>query len=657
MGAFGEFTFGPTELVGWGLQVLLIALVSRRAAGPMRLPEPGISFCLLILCLGWVLRLTYLFALASDGFMYWIGDDPLRWLMSWSWLHSPPDGLTHVTVWMPGTTFIHGVAMTLIPNPLYASKLLSASYSVMSLAGVLVFAQALFRNRVISLACVVFLAPFWIDILLSSGTMAEMPTVGAMLGGAGALLYGLRLPVGRRRTLVLLCAAGSFAIATAFHMVAWIELTGILLFLLPVFSRSMAGSRLMRFRSWVLFCAVSTSWCFVWAIDQWTSTGSPFTVFREVGELTGRKLGGPLDLAAVLGPVASLAELAVVMVAVVALLVLVGLCFVAPEEDKRVLGRFGAAQLRRVRWGAALLALVTGALAFSVVQGWLSEISPKERELVVTNWAVFPVSLVYCLHYYLPLVLNGVFVALRRYESDDRAPRLVLACMGFVFAILMTTAVMGGANVTPFRTVLVLASALLPFAMAPLFNRAPSDRVVASVDDQHAVQGAPRGAWVTIGIALLVFGANFTANHTRINSELTGPSILKSPLPTLSVFGIEHDVSHKAADMAALGSWMRTELKRPGYLSPENLSHPFELALLFDLSGLNRTLIEYQVGDPARFAHPHWLETPVGQTRDQLLAKLVPGQVVISDHEIGVPELRPIARLGDYWVYERVVRE
>lgn len=649
MGLLGEFIYGPMELFGWGLQILLIVLVSRRAAGPIQLPEPGISFCLLVLCVGWVLRLAYLFALASDGFMYWIGDDPLRWLMSWSWLHSPPEGSTHVTVWMPGTTLVHGVAMTLIPNPLYASKLLSASYSAMSLAGVFVFAQALFRNRVISVACVAFLAPFWIDILLSSGTMAEMPTVGAMLGGAGALLYGLRLPVGCRRTLILFSAAGSFAIATAFHMVAWIELTGILLFLLPVFLRSMAGSRLTRFRSWVLFCAVSTSWCLVWAVDQWISTGSPFTVFREVGELTGRKLGGPLDLAAVLGPVASAGELAVVMVAIAALLALLGLCFLEPRGDQRVLGRLGVAQLHRLRWGAALLVLVAGGLALSVIQGWLSEISPEERELVVTNWAVFPVSLVYCLHYYLPLVLNGVFVLFRRHERDDRKPRLVLACMGFVFAILMMTAVVGGANVTPFRTVLVLASALLPFAMAPLFSR-----VSSIVEDEDSVQSVPRSAWVTIVVALLVFGANFTANHTRIDAELAGPSILKSPLPTLRVFGIEHDVSHKAADMAALGSWMRAELKTPGYLSPENLSHPFELVLLFDLSGLNQTLIEYQVGDPARFTHPHWLETPAGQTRDQMLAKLVPGQVLISDHEIDVPELRRIARLGHYWIYERV---
>jgi hypothetical protein len=643
MGALAEFAYGPVELVGWGLQLLLIALVSRRAAGPIRLPEPGISFCLLILCLGWVLRLAYLFALASDGFMYWIVDDPIRWLMSWSWLNSPPEELSGVVGWMPGTTLLHGVAMALIPNPLYASKLLSASYSVMSLAGVLLFAQALFRDRVISLASVVFLAPFWIDILLSSGTMAEMPTVGALLGGAGALLYGLRLPVGRRRTLILLCAAGSFAIATLFHMVAWIQLTGILLFLLPVFLRSLHGSLLTRFRSWVLFCAASTAWCLVWAIDQWISTGSPFTVFRKVGDLALFKIGGPLDLVAVLGPVASFGELAIVATALVVLLVLIGLYFVAPVRNERVLGRFEVAQLRRARWGAVILGAALCFPAFSVIQDWLSALAPNERERVVTNWAVFPVSLAYCLYYYLPLVLNGVLVVLRRREGHHREQRLVLACVGWIFAILMATSVMGGANLSPFRTVLVLSAALLPFAMAPLFDRSARDRDPESVLHADSVKRVPRSAWPAIGVALLVVGTNAVANHTRIDSEIPIPSVLERA----------HKFENKPSDMYALGSWMRAEAKSPSYLSRDNLSHPFELTLASDVGGVRQILIEYQLGDPARFARPHWRRKAVRQTPPQLLAMLIPGQVLISDYEIEVPELRLITRLGQYWVYER----
>jgi hypothetical protein len=114
-----------------------------------------------------------------------------------------------------------------------------------------------------------------------------------------------------------------------------------------------------------------------------------------------------------------------------------------------------------------------------------------------------------------------------------------------------------------------------------------------------------------------------------------------------------YNPKHNAADVFALGSWVRAEAKAPGYLSPENLSHPFELTLALEWNGIHQILIEYQVGDPARFARPHWRSQPVRQTPPELLATLVPGQVLISDYEIEVPELRLINRLGQYWVYER----
>jgi hypothetical protein len=96
-----------------------------------------------------------------------------------------------------------------------------------------VFTQAVFRHRAFSVVCVVFVAPFWIDILLSSGTMTEMPTTGAILGGGGALIVALRMPIGSRRTVCLFGAGVSFAVATMFHLTAWLQLTGILLFVFP----------------------------------------------------------------------------------------------------------------------------------------------------------------------------------------------------------------------------------------------------------------------------------------------------------------------------------------------------------------------------------------------------------------------------------------
>jgi hypothetical protein len=341
-------------------------------------------------------------------------------------------------------------------------------------------------------------------------------------------------------------------------------------------------------------------------------------------------------LVAVLGPVASVGELAVVALAVVALLVLIGLYFLAPREDGRALRRFEVAQLRRARWGATILGVALWLLALGVIRDWLSALPPNQRERVVANWAVFPVSLAYCVHYYWPLVLNGLFVVLRKQEGQYREYRLVLACIGWILAILVATSVVGGANLTPFRTVLALSAALLPFAIAPLFDRAPE-----SVSNEDFVGALPRSASLTIGVALLVLGANGVANHSRIDFELPEPHILKRKgLP-------------KPADVYALGAWMRAQVKAPGELSVENLSHPFELALTSDLAGIRQALIEYHVGDPARFAHPHRLKEPVRQTQLQLLAKLAPGQVLISDYEIEVPELRLVTRLGQYRVYER----
>jgi hypothetical protein len=511
MGALGEFSYGAMDLTCWGVQILLIAVVSRRAGGPIRLREPDISFCLLVLCCCWVLRLAHLFGLASNGFMYWIGDDPLRWLIAWSWMDSPGEWPGGINTWMPATYFLHGIVMALIPNPLYASKLLSATYSLMSLVGVFVFAQALFRSRVVSVASVMLLAPFWIDILLSTGTMTEMPTLGALLGGAAALLFGLRLPIGRRRLVVLLVAGVSFAIATMFHMVAWIQLTGILLFVLPVFLREKHGTLLERLRSWVTFCALSTSCCFVWLIGQWIMTGSPFTSFRKAGDLNVFKIGGALDLLDVLGGVASAGGVAIVVLAILALAALFFSLLVRPHGDGRVFGRIEVAQLIKARWIMAIVAVMLCVLAVVEVEGWLGALSPKVRELLVANWGVFPVSLVYCLHYYLPLVFYGVFAVLFKRNEHQSEARLVLACIVWILAILVATSVSGGANLSPFRTVLTLSAALVPFAIAFLFDRSAEQSRGELPDGRTPIANR-----LGIAIAVLALTCNVMANHIRI---------------------------------------------------------------------------------------------------------------------------------------------
>ena len=94
------------------------------------------------------------------------------------------------------------------------------------------------------------------------------------------------------------------------------------------------------------------------------------------------------------------------------------------------------------------------------------------------------------------------------------------------------------------------------------------------------------------------------------------------------------------------------ELQDPGYLSAENLlPHPFEMQ------------VADRPGSTARSSSTTWVILHVSpilidsrhlrQTEPQVVAKLVPGQVLISDRDIDVPELRLITRLGQYRVYER----
>jgi hypothetical protein len=616
--------------LGWGLQLLLIGSTALRPEGSIRLPSPRISSCLLVLALGWVFRLAYLYALASGGFKFWIGDDPLRWLIAWEWAHGVSDVAAPGT-WMPGSYYVHGAAMELIADPFYASKLLSATYPVLSLAGVFVFAQAVFRHRGLSCASVVLLAPFWIDILLSTGTMTEMPTVGALLFGAAALVVALRTPVGRRRAGLLLCAAASFAVATTFHLVAWIQLAGILSFLLPVFLRKTHGTFGRRLRTWLAFSAVSSSYCLFWVIGHWVRAGSPLATFQRSASSSLFKLGGPTHVLGFVTKTATPGDLVIVALAVLAVGCLVASSFVRPGESGLISGRLNAVWLSRLRWLIAATAAVLAFLAVGRIERWLDFLPPRQLNRLIMNWFVYPTALIYCLYYYLPLAAWGAITVLFGRDAQRRQHRPVLACIGWVLLLMVATALRGGANITPFRTVLSVSTALVPFALAPLFDLRPA----------HASARTPRGTasaplWLNGVLVVFVLAEIVAINHARVFAELPVPSIIPRP---------EALVRH--SDMYALGSWIRAELESPETLKPENLSQPFELLLRADDLGIGRILIQYYVGYPGRFALPGQSESV-----QQAVERLSPGQVLITDYSASDPRLRLVARIGEYSVFE-----
>lgn len=638
MGAIADFAFGPLELVGWAAQAALLAAVLIGPGGPIRLGRASVSFCLLVISLGWVFRLAILFALASGGFQYWLGDDPLRWLATWLQMRGMPTSEAVPLSWMDGTRWLHGTAMWLISDPLLASKLVSASYAVLPLIGLFAFAQALFRRRAFSAVCVAFATPYWLDILLSSGTMAEMPTVGFMLTGSALTLEGLRRPIGKTRTRLLGFGALAFAGATAFHLSAWLQLAGILLFLLPCFLSQSAQAPWRGLRAWLGFSALATSQCVLWLSRVWWTTGSPLTAFSEVGSTDLFKIGGPTALFQTVGAEMSAVSALLVVLVLLALALAIALQWPGRWEEV-LLARFAARRIRAIRAAAWLLTAVAGFAVFAELSRILAPLPAADVERLWVNLGVFPVSLLYCWFTFLPLVGFGFVHALVARSPTAPPLRGVIGCMALVLLVMIATALTGGANVTPFRTVLPLATAAIPLALAPVFALRRPEPSQALERRGPTLQGP---SWVAIVLAVLVLSQQVVVNHRRILSELSDPEIAHAPWPSW------------AADVDALGAWLRSERRLPGQLSEANLSLPFALVLEQDLWGLKQLLIEYKVGDPGAFARPQSEIRRNAQVNAAIIDGLRSGQLLIADYEVRDPRVAGITRVASFRIYQAI---
>lgn len=258
----------------WGLQgvVLILAWRARRLPAAEEARSLTWERCLIAILVAWTWRLVYAFVLASSGFWYLVPDDVARWLLSWGWSVSPYliswDG-----IWQGGTFYLHGAAMTVLQDPLVASKFVSAFYNLLPLIGIFVLAQGLYRNARLSCVAVVAAAPWWLHILLGTGAMTEMPVTGLMLTGVGLLLLALDAGSGKRDAgAALIGAAFCFLAGTAFHMVAWMMLVSFLIvFARPLLSTPNAAVR----RRLPLFLGISLSYCLVWILGCWIKFGSP----------------------------------------------------------------------------------------------------------------------------------------------------------------------------------------------------------------------------------------------------------------------------------------------------------------------------------------------------------------------------------------------
>jgi hypothetical protein len=285
------------EIVGWTAQILCVVLVIRTTARarPILLgTRASYLACALALSLGWAWRLAYHFVLASSGFWYFVADDPCRWMLSWSWAREP-FLITWDGIWQAGTFYLHGLAMRLGSDPLVASKFVSTLYPLIALSGAFLFAYGIYRDSVVAVLTVVFLAPWWLHILLGTGTMTEMPVSGLLLAGAGLLAIGSRSRGSRRRRFLLLSAI-SMAAVTAFHIVAWMILAGVLGSLL-IYAATSGKRRDFGVRTWLGFSMLATSYCWIWTVGCWVKFGDPLHFLRHYAELN-RAFWGDVPLGA-----------------------------------------------------------------------------------------------------------------------------------------------------------------------------------------------------------------------------------------------------------------------------------------------------------------------------------------------------------------------
>jgi hypothetical protein len=371
----------PIDLVDWilwGLQGVVLILawrVGRRPASAAQGRTLTWERCVIAILVAWSWRLVYAFALASSGFWYLVPDDVARLLLSWGWSDSPYL-VTWDGIWQGGTFYLHGAAMTVLQDPLVASKFVSAFYNLLPLIGIFLLTQGLYRNARLSSVAVLAAAPWWLHILLGTGTMTEMPVTGFMLAGVGLLLMALDARTGERASgRALIGAAFCFLAATAFHLVAWMMLVS---FLLAFARRLLSTPKAVVRRRLPLFLAISFGYCLAWSLGCWIKFGSPLA-FLAAYDANNLKHGLHLSLGmrARAYPLAFLYDAWLILPALAA--GVIGACSDRDERRWR----------ERVVIGGAAAALVI--LTASAIVGSASNILPVRSPVAIVA-ALFPIA-------------------------------------------------------------------------------------------------------------------------------------------------------------------------------------------------------------------------------------------------------------------------
>jgi len=625
---------GKVEVLGWAAQILLIAWLQFRPSARLGSPRISASCCLVVICGGWIWRLAHLFALASGGFLWFVEDDALRWLNANAWGREPflllPDDS-----WIAGGYYLHGLAIWALGDPFYSGKFLACLYSVLPLIGIFLFAQAVFRNRLLSALCVAFAAPLWIHVLLGSGVMTELPVVGLLLAGSAALLVGLRQPVGAPRRRWLRAGSAGLALATAFHVVAWIDAAAIQACLAVHAMRRRDVPSAARLREWLTGAAISGGFCAFWLAALWVYTGSPLTQARNEVALWLFKLGGPTKLTEEIHLALDPLSTAIYAASAAALLVLAGGLLVRFAPAGAFVRWRAAFSDDRVARFATAAAAVSLASVLAAAWRWQSAGSPlrfADFDRFRVDLAVYPAAVLYSLRDALPLLAYGIVHPFLRRSPAQAPVRGVLLAIATVLGVLIGTALLGGANLTPYRSVAPICAALVPFLLAPAFVSSPG----------YVAGSEPR---LTAGLLAMLLAFHAVDGHQKVfENRRVSTTIPLRDLPSMvDPLG--------EADVAAVGAWFR-DATLTGGLSEANRRHRLRIALPGDgRHWFEWLFLEYAIGDT------DWIETrrrPIEDSIDPsaVADELESGQLLLSDRDLERPSLREIVQIGHYRVYE-----
>lgn len=521
-------TLTAPEVVLWILQAALIVVLFRKTRRVEPTSAVQVMTVLFVMSLAWNWRLVYEFAIGSSGFWFFVEDDVARFLMSADWKNHPYF-LTWDGIWQGGTFYLHGLAMKVVRDSMVASKLVSATYSLLSLIGVYLFTQGLFRNRRLSLAVVLVTAPLWFHLLISTGTMTEMPTTGLMMAGAGLLLMSAS-PDTHRRALLQWLAAASFFLGTAFHVTAWMMLVPILgvWFLWAIRMQKQDSRALARF---FLCAVVSVSYIVAWLGVCWARFGTPFHMFKDYAKFVVRDAGGVYPL-------------------------------------------------------SVRLLAYPNAIAYTV-------------------WGLVPLA-----------VFGAIYSCFAPAEYRNRIRTVVVTALVF-FGILEYTAIRANPNPTTVRSIVVLSTMLIPFAVAALWPLVEENFFVGN-----------RFRWTSAALlpAVLVGSLGFFwvwDNHQRTLRERR----MGDPMDSNAI---------------AVGAWLRQEIIHPQLLDLPPNGPPIRVWIpgppwFRDIN------IAYGAGYPDR--------VEVINTPNPGYDTMQPSQYLVTSEDLSDPRMSLATTMGKYRVY------